>query len=720
MKAWATLFAGCLIAQVGWAQDAWLEFRAQHRPQWKGAPGWMLAMLASPKSPLPWDETMVRLIAGNDLDIPEIPVPSAAALALLKRESLPTNTLWVLLSPEGDLKASGSAIPTGEQLMNHLQEGGLVPSWERLEAFLREHPDNGEARSDALRAAITLALARLDHEQQLGKIPMGSGPMPERLFRCQIPDTEAGNSAAIRILEGVQAPLDALLSVPGWTSSEQAHFFTLTLWLAGAGQIPQFQESLKRMRDDLVTSVERGEDGFVAGNYLPALGDEGCQALLGLLRSRWLDPDQPWPSPNLFLSFDKFAHTRDPLALLKGLETLVLPGAPPVQSPENWKSFTTTRNLILQQRIVLSAKLERWESATSDLKELRRISGRRWGFYKSFVLNSMQKLQEHPQLKPILELPPLPDTPIPPPPPPLRLVLVGDAPWLRQWFPLKDSAPLAAWEPSELRWEVADKNLAASLRARQGWDATPRWALLRAETVLISGLSCPTPEALATHLASQGPSRYHRLSTYLEHHPDHQDIRRKRVAWIRTRLPNPALETIMVEDAKILKTGINLSPTEQWTPDVKLWQDAAQRTLPEIENLLHRWPSNVQAWHSWLAWSRLHPSHPSAHALAQRIHLWRNREVWASALPKDMHLSLAEDFRKLGRFKDMRAWFQSAWDGLRFTPYARHGADSKEQQEWEESIIKPLREALKALRREAELLALDHTWAMMQGKEKAK
>lgn len=703
------------------AQDPWLDHWSTYRPPWGGAPGWVLASTGTANALSP-DEVLLKLRYGQDLDLPRL-APSVAQ-ALLKRESLPSTTAWVLLSPEGELKASGPGNPSGDATLGHLRRSGLTPRWERREAFLKDHPDHGEARAEALEEAMRLAQFRLQQARQAGKIPQA---LPDQVLpRCELPNSEAGVALAKKILADIKDPLEAWLAVPGWERSSPSNLVMLSsmnLVRLGAGLVPDLQSPFDQLCNGVARQVERDNPQVESAFTLGLLGKPGALALEDLVRQRWDDPDRPWPNPSLVMGLGRTPFL-DESRVLDTLENLG-PAAPSRQAPENWEAFLRFRKILLQARLPLKARLEQWDGVVADLAELRRLEGNAWDAGKNQLLRNQSKARSQTQVKELLELPPLPDLPAPPPLPPLRLILVGKAPWLTRWLSLKDAAPLALWAPSELRWEVADQGLAADLQAKYGWDAVPRWALLREETLLASGPTCPNPEALAAQLTAQGPSRLQRLATYLERNPEHRNVRRARVDLLRTRLPNPTLEALMAEDARLLGTSVDISPMAGWTPDPTLWEWAAQRTLPQLEATLQRWPSDVRTWWSWIAWSRFHPSRPSALALVQRLPLWRDRDAWAAALPKDVHLAVAEEFRQQGRFEEMRAWFQNAWESLDRRPLSAQPARMRnwyqgQLKDWELAIVKPLREALTVLRRDAELLALEKTWAAMQGKEKAK
>ena len=67
---------------------------------------------------------------------------------------------WALLSPKGILLASGTGLPAASNLAKALEAAGIRSPIKALRAFLRNHPDHLEARSDLLRILRKGAQAR--------------------------------------------------------------------------------------------------------------------------------------------------------------------------------------------------------------------------------------------------------------------------------------------------------------------------------------------------------------------------------------------------------------------------------------------------------------------------------------------------------------------------------------------------------------------------------
>jgi hypothetical protein len=209
------------------------------------------------------------------------------------------------------------------------------------------------------------------------------------------------------------------------------------------------------------------------------------------------------------------------------------------------------------------------------------------------------------------------------------------------------------------------------------------------------------------------PSRYQRLGDIIRRNPEHTAARRARAELAFGRMPNGHLEVTLAEDARLAQMPPDLR-NKAWTPNPELWQWAAMKVLPEAERELRAWPSRVSAWRLWMGWAHLHPTQPSPLAFARTLPVWGSESRWASRLPKEVHDTVAEELRGVGRFEEMRAWFQEAWDGLDKRPLPNFGGMGgfrtellKQRKEQGEAIAAPLKEALTTLRRNAEVKLVD-------------
>jgi len=72
--------------------------------------------------------------------------------------------------PAGEETASGSGRPRGEEVLEAIHATGAKPRWEARDQFLREHPDQGEARLEELSQAFQILRVRLLALDRDGKV----------------------------------------------------------------------------------------------------------------------------------------------------------------------------------------------------------------------------------------------------------------------------------------------------------------------------------------------------------------------------------------------------------------------------------------------------------------------------------------------------------------------------------------------------------------------
>jgi len=124
-----------------------------------------------PKAKGQGDELLLRLKAEDQLILAAAPAPL----------SLPEGVRWVLMNAQGEEGARGNALPEGRLVEAFLRDQGHPPRWERREAFLREHPDQGEVREEAVNRAMNLVIQRLRVRIQNGQMA-GVKEAPPRRF----------------------------------------------------------------------------------------------------------------------------------------------------------------------------------------------------------------------------------------------------------------------------------------------------------------------------------------------------------------------------------------------------------------------------------------------------------------------------------------------------------------------------------------------------------
>ncbi len=195
--------------------------------------------------------------------------------------------------------------------------------------------------------------------------------------------------------------------------------------------------------------------------------------------------------------------------------------------------------------------------------------------------------------------------------------------------------------------QLGPKNpLTTIVRAKEGWDEKPRWALFNSEgRALIVGTSIPWAEALADSIRGAGvKSRIEELTEFLRLDPDHLDGRtallgeyeslaERRMA-PRIEYPketplagasstgeaSPELKSPLSDEddqriwGAFADTLFKIIQSGDWTRDGGFWagnlqsmpkfsplvQAAARRSLPEVEASLRRSPSHHMTWALWL------------------------------------------------------------------------------------------------------------------------
>jgi len=226
------------------------------------------------------------------------------------------------------------------------------------------------------------------------------------------------------------------------------------------------------------------------------------------------------------------------------------------------------------------------------------------------------------------------------------------------------------------------------------------------DRILASGEALPDPRLLALQLAADRQTKLHHLNKFIRTNPEHMDARRDRFALLLARMPSPALEPLLAEDAATAWIPPHFEPSDTWTPRVELWQTRATKVMPELEAALRRWPRSPKLWKAWIAWARCLPSPPSVHRMALSMEVLGSRPSWIAGLPKEIHTAVADELRGKSQFQAMRVWFEEAWEGnkknqLDAIPFPEVSAAR------EEAIFKGLADALSALKMKEALAELN-------------
>jgi len=675
------------------------------------------------------DPVFLKLLSSGDFVL-EVLTP-ATAQDLWSQKSWGSEPHWLLLSPAGEEAGSGAGRPRGEEVLDRIHAAGAMPRYEAREAFLREHPDQGEARLEQVSQAfqiLRLRLTVLDRDGKL-RVPAWHREPGQRgdfsIPRVSLP-ASAGEGLVEELYRDVADSLEHLFSLPGWEWQAGAVASHLGYW--DVGQSFHLRQMFAQAARNLEDALARDPYDLDLANFWMEASDAGGQSLEPLASLCLPVPGMPWPEPGLLSRLLEPSYRRkDWNGALKLMAALAPQGPPEPMTAQGWETYCRLQCTIHAQRAVALGGLGSWDLAGSALHEARHWGGSN-GVREAMLArgslftgpggdpNAWRQLLTQ-ALGRDGEPPAMPE-----PAPALRLVVSGMPKWLVQWSALRFATELAPWSPLELRWEVADQETGERLRRRHGWAPGPRWALYRGEELRASGQHCPEARALANILEAEGPSMLQRLQRVLDASPEHRAARRERFELLLRRMPDKRLEPTLAQDAARIQATLEFDPAAGWKPDRNLWAAAAQQALPILEQSIRTWPNRSYLWRAWVGWARFHPAQPSVLALAQSVAFWSPRNNWRAGLPYEVQREVAAEFRRQGNYNAMRDWFRSVWDSLDHRPLRRLHAGERgwvleRRREEETSVFQPLRDALAALACTQEQAELERQFGEMMGRQ---
>jgi tetratricopeptide (TPR) repeat protein len=656
---------------------------------------------------------------------------ATAAQDLWQRKGWENKQHWLLLSPAGDEAGQGPGRPRADDLLNAIHNTGARARFEQREAFLREHPDQGEARLEALNIAFQVLRYRLMALDKEGKVRIPAwhqdpaarnGYVPPRV---SLPPGQ-GEAMADELYAGVAEHLEKLLALPGWEREAGSLASQLSYW--DTGQSFRLRKLWGRAASGLEQALREEPYDFEIANFWVEACDAAGQPPASLSGLCLPVPGSPWPDPGMVPRFlEPALRKRDWDGALKLLSDLAPQAPPEPMSARGWETYCRLQSSVLAQRGVAYAGQGSWELAGAALGEARHWGGSQGvreallqrgalftgpggdpGPWRQMLMQALTREGEPP--------------PMPAAPPPLRLVVSGMPRWILAWTALRSAPDLVWWSPAELRWEAADKATHDKRQAQHGWEPGPRWVLYRGEEPLATGQTCPNPRALAAMLETQGPPLLERLQRAIDAQDDHLAARRERYELLIRRMPDPRLEATLAEDAARALVTLDFDPEAPWQPDPDIWAAAAQKALPALEESLRAWPNRSYLWRAWISWARFHPSRPSALALAQSVSFWSPRSDWKAWLPFEVQRAVAAELRREKNFSAMREWFGSVWESLDRRPLrSLHRGEQQwvmeRRREEETAVFQPLRDALTALGFTQEKDELERVFAEMVGRE---
>ena len=721
----SVLYLTCSLAAAG----PWGDFVQRRRGQDPRAGKWLLCVRPGEFGPLEAykDPTFQKLLTGGDCSLESLAAPVAQDLWTLRGWGREAH--WQLVSPAGDEVAHGPGRPVGSEILEAIHGTGARPRFEAREQFLREHPDQGEARLEAVSQAfqvLRVRLLALDREGKV-RVPAWHEDRPARPgFTAPRISLARGEAMADELYAEVADSFEKLINLPGW--ERQAGAVASFLGQYEVGQSAR----MRKLCAQAAGSLERAlaDDPYdldLANFWVEAVDAAGLPAvnLAGLCLPV---PGDPWPDPAMLSRFlEPSFRRRDWEGALKLLSDLTPQGPPEPMSAHGWENHCRLQSALLAQRGLTLAALGSWDLAGSALGEARHWGGSQ-GVREALLTrgslftgpggdpNAWRMLITQ-ALGRDGEPPAMPD-----PAPPLRLVAGGMPKWIVAWTGLRLAPELAPWSPGELRWEVADQEAHEQARARYGWAPGPRWALYRGGELRASGSQCPDARALAATLEAEGLTMLQRLQGLLATQPDHLAARRERFELLMKRMPDRRLEPTLAQDAAKAMVALEFDPKAGWKPDPDVWGAAAMQALPVLEQAVRTWPNRTYLWKAWISWARFHPSRPSVLTLAQSAAFWSPKGDWRSWLPWEAQRAVAAELKRQGDYTTMREWFSAVWDSLDQRPlrslYRGEQAWIMERRREEETaVFQPLRDALAALKCTQEQAELERVFGEMMGRE---
>ncbi len=171
----------------------------------------------------------------------------------------PTDPLpWALLDSRGRKALEGRGVPPADKILETLAAAGYRTTWERREAFLREHPEQGEAWLDLAQCGFRLAQLRIANLEGQGTA------FSSRLRSGQRSGYGSGDSAvtavAVRadeIFKEMADGLEGLMRVPQWTRCRADFLRMGGLGPVGAGESPRVRGIAERMRPEMLEAWRR-------------------------------------------------------------------------------------------------------------------------------------------------------------------------------------------------------------------------------------------------------------------------------------------------------------------------------------------------------------------------------------------------------------------------------------------------------------------------------
>ncbi|HJV23071.1 MAG TPA: hypothetical protein VJ570_10250 [Holophagaceae bacterium] len=590
-----------------------------------------------------WSRTdpELRLIWNEELRVDS---PSEAQVqALWEKQGWNLNDpRVVLVGAEDRVLATWTGEPRPEEVLSALKAGGWVSRLERLQDFLREHPDQGQARLALIQILATRA-RRLDPTQDAA--------------------LSTANATAL------EAAFDRLRELPDWPQRAPGQQWGFLLRdLLNRDPAPVGADLRRRLKEDVEAEILRNPANgslWSLWGLLATVPGDG-EALVARLPKL---PGQALLPPGAVQPLVEFHLRSGGCAALEALAGRVIPETTTWSADAAWRSARVAA-LFGQRR-----KEEAFRALQADLEALPDVGfmGRLMALFpllqpaegedpyltpddRTRLFALMQEGRQAAQAKAKAKrMDEDEETPV------LRLEVAGSPAWAKGWADLPKHPAFDDWGPSELAFGLLDGKAWAALRERKGWGSEPRWILRKGDDFFASGTEAPTPQALADAVRQQGEPRLAQLRKALKEHPDLVAARRMRLQTLRDRMPHPRLEALLLEDAQKLAEPFL---AEDFTPLPDLWRSPARRKAAELEGAIARWPQDTEAWLAWLDWSKV-AGQGDAAALLQQLPLPPVEVGEEGPLPTNLGATVAGHLQTQERLKELAAFGRPFWEALK-------------------------------------------------------
>jgi hypothetical protein len=376
------------------AQDTW-EAYLQH---WRGAASqhaaWAL-LVREGDYPAGWwrrDPNLALLMAEGELAVESLK-PEAAATPWRLRD-WGDGVHWLLLDANGGHCFDGQGQTSGEAVLAAIHGVQERTLWEQREAFLKEHPDHGEALEARLNTGLQLALFRF---WTLGAERRASRVRLDQPGHFLLPPEESAAVADTVFAEAAES-LERLNRLPdGWRLSGSG-IYNLGFYarLLDGQASPRMRAALLGAAEGALAEWSRSPnlEGLtdMQSLYGPAglwLGSQLCLgegAITGLPRLR---PSPGLVFPQVGVLIYALNQIRDPAALLEFVTSIPEDAPEGPLTQEQWKAYRHRQSVLSAIFAHAYAHLGRWEEALTAIKDCRRWCGSDWG--EMFLLPELKE-----------------------------------------------------------------------------------------------------------------------------------------------------------------------------------------------------------------------------------------------------------------------------------------------------------------------------------------